>query len=166
MSLALSRMERNNFEFLDALGRRPLLTAMNGAVGYRERTGLDMPYQPDFIEYENIFQTWGTVNAFDALSAGPAQRDYSDGQVLAELSAYPLDANLNYLNGWLRANGLTPFATKRLASPRDWALCQPWPIRAWTSTGPSTCGVSARSGRHRLMRSAATWSWRCATFRP
>ena len=122
LSLDLSRLQRDNFEFLDALGRRPLRDAINGAVGYKQRTGVDMPYQPDFVGYENTFQTWGTINAFDALSAGPTQRDYSDGQVLTELNAYPLDANLNYLNGWLQAHGMTPFAAKRLASPRDWAF--------------------------------------------
>jgi hypothetical protein len=32
------------------------------------------------VDCENTFQTWGTINAFDALSAGPAQRDYSDAE--------------------------------------------------------------------------------------
>jgi hypothetical protein len=135
LGITLDRMERNNFEYFDTLGRRPLREAMNGALGYYERTGLDMPYQPDFVSYENVFHTWGTINAFDPLSAGPTERNYSDEQVLAELSAAPLDANLNYLNGWLIAHGLTPFATKRLPSPRDWAfasrayadLGQDWP---------------------------------------
>ena len=131
LSLDLSRLERNNFAYLDALGRRPLRDAINGAVGYKQRTGADMPYQPDFVGYENTFQTWGTLNAFDALSAGPAQRDYGDGQVLAELSAAPLDANLNYLNGWLSAHGMPPFASKRLASPRDWAFAS----RAYADIG-------------------------------
>jgi hypothetical protein len=135
LSMALNRMERNNTEYLDALGRRPLSEAINGALGYRERTGVAMLYQPDFVNYENFFHTWGTINAFDSLSAGPSQRDYSDGQVLAELSAAPLDANLNYLNGWLQAHGLQPFTNHRLPSPRDWAfasrayaqLGQDWP---------------------------------------
>lgn len=120
LDLRLSRMERNSFEFLDAVGRRPLLNAINGAIGYKERTGLDMPYQPQFVTFENDFHTWGTINAYDALSAGPTQRDYRDSQVLAELEAYPLDANLNYLNGWLLAHGMPPFANKRLPGSRDW----------------------------------------------
>lgn len=120
LDMRLSRLERNNYEFLDALGRRPLVDAINGGIGYRRRTGLAMPYQPEFVTYENTFHTWGTANAFDALSAGPTQRDYRDSQVLSELNAYPLDANLNYLNGWLAAKGLPTFASKRLPSPRDW----------------------------------------------
>jgi hypothetical protein len=122
MSLALSRIERNTYEFLDAAHRRPLLTAINGGIDYQARTGAAMPYQPDFVDTENVFQTWGTVHAFDALSAGPTQRNFGDDQVLAELSAYPLDANINYLNGWLVAHGLAPFASNRLANMRDWTF--------------------------------------------
>jgi hypothetical protein len=127
----LSRMERNSFEFLDASSRRPLLNAINGGLGYRERTGRDMPYQPDFVQYENDFHSWGTLFAFDPLSAGPTQRDYSDTAVLAELSAYPLDVNINYLNGWLVAHGHQPFANKRLPGPRDWLFAS----RAYAQLG-------------------------------
>lgn len=131
LSLALNRMERNNFEYLDALGRRPLREAINGALGYQPRTGLEMPYQPEFVTYENTFHSWGTLNAFDALSAGPTERDYSDAAVLAELSAAPLDANLNYLNGWLVAHGMQPFANRRLAGLRDWTFAS----RAYADLG-------------------------------
>jgi hypothetical protein len=131
LSISLNRLERNNAEYFDALGRRPLREAFNGAIGYQERTGLEMPYQPDFVNYENVFHTWATINAFDPISAGPTQRDYSDGQVFAELSAAPLDANLNYLNGWLQAHGMQPFATSRLPSPRDWAFAS----RAYAQLG-------------------------------
>jgi hypothetical protein len=122
IDLALSRIERNNFEFLDAGFRRPLLNTINSAIGYRKRTGLEMPYQPDFVANEVAFQTWGAVTAFDPLSTGPTQRDFRDSQVLAELKAYPLDVNVNYLNGWLVAHGLAPFANEWLASPRDWVF--------------------------------------------
>lgn len=122
IDLTLSRIERNNFEFLDAANRRPLLNTINAAIGYRKRTGLEMPYQPDFVANETAFQTWGTVTAFDPLSAGPTQRDFRDSQVLAELRAYPLDVNINYLNGWLLTHGLGTFANERLASPRDWVF--------------------------------------------
>lgn len=131
LGISLNRLERNNTEYFDTLGRRPLREAINGAIGYQERTGLEMPYQPDFVNYENLFHTWATINAFDPLSAGPTQRDYSDGQVFAELSAAPLDANVNYLNGWLQAHGMQPFATRRLPSPRDWAFAS----RAYADLG-------------------------------
>lgn len=128
LDLKLSRIERNNFEFLDALGRRPLLEAINGSLGYQQRTGVPMPYQPEFVSFENVLHGWATIHAFDALAAGPTQRDTSDGQVLAELNAYPLDSNINYLNGWLTAHGLPAIADERLASPRDWLFAN----RAYT----------------------------------
>ena len=131
IELTLSRIERNNYEFLNVGFRRPLLDAINGAIDYEARTGAVMPYQPDFVNNENVFQSWGTIHAFDALSAGPIQRNFGDGQVLAELNAFPLDANINYLNGWLIAHGLTPFAAERLANPRDWTFAS----RAYAQMG-------------------------------
>ncbi|MCB0188490.1 MAG: hypothetical protein KDE31_29670, partial [Caldilineaceae bacterium] len=120
LDLKLSRIERNNFEFLNALGRRPLIDAINGGLGYQERTGQPMPFQPEFVEFENTVHSWGTIHAFDPLNAGPTQRDYSDAQMLAELSAYPMDANINYINGWLLTHGMPGIANSRLPSPRDW----------------------------------------------
>ncbi|MEZ4864254.1 MAG: hypothetical protein R3C14_23275 [Caldilineaceae bacterium] len=128
LDLKLSRIERNNFEFLNALGRRPLLEAINGGLGYQQRTGQPMPYQPDFVTFENTLHTWATIHAFDPLNAGPTQRDFSDGQTLAELNAYPFDANINYINGWLAAHGLPGITNKRLPSPRDWLFAS----RAYT----------------------------------
>ncbi|MFN8442456.1 MAG: hypothetical protein U0175_16895 [Caldilineaceae bacterium] len=128
LDLKLSRIERNNFEFLNTLGRRPLLEAINGGLGYLERTGQSMPYQPDFVNFENTLHSWATIHAFDPLNAGPTQRDYSDAQTLSELNAYPFDANINYINGWLVAHGLAPIANKRLPSPRDWLFA----ARAYT----------------------------------
>jgi tetrahydromethanopterin S-methyltransferase subunit G len=120
LDLKLSRIERNNFELLNALGRRPLLDAVNGGLSYQERTGQPMPYQPEFVSFENALHGWGAIHAFDAVNAGPTQRDYSDAATLAELNAYPIDANINYINGWLQARGLPAISTKRLPSPRDW----------------------------------------------
>jgi hypothetical protein len=131
LDLQLSRIERNNFELINALGRRPLLEAINGGLGYEERTGASMPYQPDFVAFENTLNSWATLHAFDPVNAGPTQRDYSDSQVLAELSAYPLDSNLNYLNGWMMAHGLLPISNKPLPSPRDWLFAS----RAYTQLG-------------------------------
>ncbi|MEZ4706146.1 MAG: hypothetical protein R3A44_03010 [Caldilineaceae bacterium] len=128
LDLKLSRIERNNFEFLNALGRRPLLEAINGGLGYAERTGQPMPFQPEFVDFENTLHSWGTIHAYDPLNAGPTQRDYSDAQMLSELNAYPMDANINYINGWLLAHGLPGIANSRLPSPRDWLFAS----RAYT----------------------------------
>jgi hypothetical protein len=90
-----------------------------------------MPFQPDFIHFENQLHSWAAIHAFDPLNAGPTQRDYSDAGMLAELNAYPLDANINYLNGWLVTRGLPAIADKRLPSPRDWLFAS----RAYTQLG-------------------------------
>ena len=42
-----------------------------------------------------------------------------------------MDANLNYLNGWLQANGYPAISNKRLPSPRDWLFA----TRAYTQLG-------------------------------
>jgi hypothetical protein len=120
LSVSLQRIEQNNFVFLDSLGRRPLLSAINGSLGYRERTGRPMPYEPSFVDAENPFYTWGTSTVYDALAAGPQQRDFRDSQVFDELEALPLDSNLNYLNGWLQANGHPALSAKGLPGMRDW----------------------------------------------
>jgi hypothetical protein len=90
-----------------------------------------MPYQPDFVGFENVLHSWATVHSFDPLNAGPVQRDYSDAQALAELTAYPLDSNINYLNGWLVVHNLPAIADDRLASPRDWLFAS----RAYAQLG-------------------------------
>ena len=131
LDLRLSQFERNNFELLNVLGRRPLLDAINSGLDYQRVTGTPMPFQPEFVGFERSFHTWGTVHAFDPLNTGPSQRDFSDGALYHELTTYPLDTNLNYLNGWLVAHGLTPIATGMLPSPRDWLLAS----RAYTQLG-------------------------------
>jgi hypothetical protein len=108
-----------------------LLTTINGALGYRERTGNPLPYEPAFVDAENVFFTWGATTAFDALAAGPQQRDYRDSQVYDELESLPLDANLNYLNGWLPANGHPTLSGKRLPGMRDWLFA----MRAYATLG-------------------------------
>lgn len=131
LDLRLSQFERNNFELLNVLGRRPLLDAINAGLDYQRITGTSMPFQPEFVGFERTFHTWGTVHAFDPLNTGPSQRDYSDAALYHELTTYPLDTNLNYLNGWLAAHGRTPIASGMLASPRDWLLAS----RAYTQLG-------------------------------
>jgi len=131
LDLRLSQVERNNFELLNVLGRRPLLDAINAGLDYQRVTGSPMPFQPEFVGFERTFHTWGTVHAFDPLNTGPSQRDYGDGDLLRELTTYPLDANLNYLNGWLVAHGRPALASGMLPSPRDWLLAS----RAYTQLG-------------------------------
>ncbi len=146
LSASLHRIEQNNHAFLDSLGRRPLLTTINGSLGYRERTGNPMPYEPAFVDAENVFFTWGATTSFDALAAGPQQRDYRDSQVFDELESLPLDSNLNYLNGWLLANGHPAISSKRLPGLRDWLFA----ARAYATLGLENPGHLSRINRGRI----------------
>jgi hypothetical protein len=122
VELALYQLEARNHEIMVAAARRDLLMAINGAIGYKERTGLDMPYQPDYVTYENLFHSWAAIHAFDALSTGPTKRSYTDADVLRELRTYPLDVNLNYLNTWLGVHGRPALAQNLLPNPSIWGL--------------------------------------------
>lgn len=146
LSTDLHRIELNNVAFLDSLGRRPLLNTINGALGYRVRTGNPMPYEPAFVDAENVFYTWGATTAFDALAAGPQQRDYRDSQVFDELESLPLDSNLNYLNGWLLANGHPAMSSKRLPGMRDWLFA----VRAYATLGLENPDHLSRINRSRI----------------
>ncbi len=119
VDVKLSRMERNNFELINAVARRELVEVVNLGLGYQKRTGQPMPFTPNFDSFANKLYTWVTNNAYDAGSIGPSQRDYSDVAVFNELNAYPIDANLNYLNGWLITHGLPAISNKQLPNPRD-----------------------------------------------
>lgn len=118
----LNRMERNMQECFDAEHRKDFMEAINGAIDYKERTSIDMPYS-EFVNYENKFHAWGTIFSFDPINAGPMRSSYSDDMVKQELD-YPIDYNINYLVGWLNSKDILPFfdPDSRLPSPRDWSL--------------------------------------------
>lgn len=120
----IDRLEKNLYSFLNAGFRRDLKEAINGAIDYRQRTGVQMSYAPEYVNYENKFYTWATSNASDELQAGANNRSFTDDKLLAELSGQPLESNINYLAQLvpLRFVGVPTFANTRLANPRDWAV--------------------------------------------
>lgn len=118
----LDRMEKETYTYFTTVEREPLLEAINGGLGYSERTGTVMLYTPDYAGYENVFQTWATIHAFNPLNAGPQTRNYSDAGVAVELDRFPLDVNINYLNGWLAARNLPLLSSSRLPGMSTWAL--------------------------------------------
>ncbi|MCE7988847.1 MAG: hypothetical protein DYG89_47435 [Caldilinea sp. CFX5] len=130
LDVKLSRIERNNFDLINAVSRRPLLEAVNGGLGYRQRTGQPMT-QVQFAQFENQFHSWATLHAFDPGNVGPTQRDYGDAALLNELTTYPIDANLNYINGWLVTHGFPAISSKPLPSPRAIGCWQAAPTRSW-----------------------------------
>ena len=65
----LQRLTTNVHAFLEAANRRDLVEAINGSLGFRERTGEDLSLS-DFRAAENEFFSWGNDHAKDELQAG------------------------------------------------------------------------------------------------
>lgn len=118
----LQRLNRNIHAFLEAAHRRELVEAINGFLGYRERTGTDLSPQ-DFHMAENEFFSWGNDHAKDTLQAGPEDRSFSDENLLEELTALPLATNVNYLRRFPAERlNLSELSPVRLANPLDWIV--------------------------------------------
>jgi hypothetical protein len=118
---SIDRFGGNLFELVADQEGRKLWLESDRALGYRDRTGGDMPYQPTYVDHESFFFSWATAFAFDSIAAGPSQRSYKPEEIATELRN-PLDEkNLNYLAEVARQLGV-PFTGARMPSPRQWAL--------------------------------------------
>lgn len=123
----LNRVERNIYDWIEEEGKRPLKLGINEAIGYKERFGVDMPYQPDYIRYERLFHIWATIISKDQVEAMPNNRNYDDSKIYDELN-FPLEANINYLaqfparNPDLKNLGLKPLSNIVLANPHVWGV--------------------------------------------
>jgi hypothetical protein len=135
----LSRLERNVYIFMSALSHQPLMASITGNLRYRERTQVDMPYIPTYENAENDFYVWARELSKDDLLGGPQQRSFSDDSLLAELTAFPLATNINYLSQFPQVRlGLPALSTTRLSNPLDWGvaaesyaqLSEEWPEHA------------------------------------
>jgi hypothetical protein len=119
----LNRVQRNIYAFLEDGFRMELREAINGCLRYRERAGVDMPYQLMFLNgCENVFQTWATEHAANQLYAGPDVRDFRDSALFTELE-FPLAFNINYFAAFpAQVLGLLPLSFSRLPNPLDLAM--------------------------------------------
>jgi hypothetical protein len=135
----LSRLERNMYAFMSALSHEPLLISIAGNLRYRERTGVDMPYTPTFVDAENDFYVWAHDLSKDEILGGPLQRSFSDAALLDELTTLPLATNINYLSQLPQVRfGLPALSNARLSNPLDWGvasesysqLSEEWPPHA------------------------------------
>src|SRR4029450_13537524 len=82
----LGRLERNIYAFMSALSHEPLLISIAGNLRYRQLTGVDMPYQPTFVDAEADFYAWAHDLSRDEILGGPLQRSFSDASLLTELT--------------------------------------------------------------------------------
>jgi len=122
----LHRLERELYDYLNAGFRRDLVLVINGALGYEAIYGNPMDY-PIYTQIpdgpENTFYTWAFSNAKDPLSS-PATftpADLTDGALLTQLNARPLESGLNYLNQYLSNRfTLPPLGPTPVPNPRDW----------------------------------------------
>lgn len=125
LQVDLYRIERGVYAFLDATSRRDLAEQINLIVDYHNTYG-QLLLGDRFITAENKFQTWATINAKDEASSGSGGRGYSDSDVYAELTARPLEGNLNWLVQFLTTRfsplGVPNFTSVRLANPHDWSV--------------------------------------------
>ncbi|WP_437729207.1 hypothetical protein [Sorangium sp. So ce861] len=135
----LHRLDRNLYAFLDAAERQPLVEGIAGFLNYQERTGLEMPYSPTFLDGENRFYTWSYFTSKDAIQAGPTSRSFEDAQIATELGNYPLATNINYLSELSAVKfGLSRLSPERLSNPVTWMtaaesyaqLGEEWPEHA------------------------------------
>lgn len=118
----LQRLATDVHAFLEADGRRPLIEAVNGFLGFRERTGTELSLD-DFREAENLFFSWGNDHAKDVLQAGPVDRAFSDDAIADEVTRFPLATNINYLREFPAERlGRPPLSAARLANPFDWIV--------------------------------------------
>ncbi len=101
--------------------RRPLWNRIDEALGYAERTGRPLS-KADYLAADSAFYTWSTRHAFDQASTGPRVRDYHLDRIGPELSAYPLDVNINYLAALPAVLSLSPLSGQALPNPHDWVL--------------------------------------------
>ena len=117
---AVHRIEADMTRYLQDNARVELLEAINGALGFKQRTGQDMTFD-QYTTWENIFYTWAVTVSKDSTEAdtGLATGDIDADANLADRS---LDSNINYVNQLLAALGLPRFGDGSvLPNPRTYA---------------------------------------------
>lgn len=136
----LSNFQSCVFQQMSDLARIDLEVAMNG-LRYEASKHDYLRYSltPSYLNYLPTFHTWAQTISKDSTQAGPLARDYSDAGIMGELNTLPLEYNINYLSGLLKAKwGLGPLSASRLGNPVVWAdtsraymqLNREWPWHA------------------------------------
>lgn len=101
--------------------RRPFWSTVDSALGYQRRTGKQLP-MADYTAADSAFYTFATHDAYDQAATGPANRDYSEQNIAAEVNKYPLASNVNYLAQLPAVWGLPALTVAPLPNPEDWYL--------------------------------------------
>lgn len=120
---AMERMEQRLYGALKDASDRDLHTAINTAIGWRDRSVDGAPMaNGTFLQYAGLFHSWTQTSALDQVALVPDPRAYDDDSLVAEV-AHPLDRNVDYLRQFgAQRFGLAPLGNDRVPNPRDWAV--------------------------------------------
>ena len=84
----LQRLATDVHAFLEAANRRDLIETINGFLGFRERTGEDLPPE-DFRTARTSSSAGATTTRRMCCRPARGPRDFTDPQLLTEITALP-----------------------------------------------------------------------------
>lgn len=101
---ALHQFEAEMTRYLQDMSRVELYEAINGAVGYRQRTGTAMSYD-QYVAWENVFYTWAVAVSKNSVEADTGLPT-GNADAAAILASRTADSVVNYMNALLQVRGL------------------------------------------------------------
>lgn len=118
----LNRVEQNLFIYMSDVQLDRYRNAINGGLGFYDKFGVTMAYNPQYLFYENEFHFWATQVSKTALRSNPgASANFADDNILPQLSNHSLLSNINYLRQFPSAKfGLPALTGAPLANAEDW----------------------------------------------
>jgi len=127
LSVAVTRLESNVFQYVTALGQRNLNLDTVACLNRDRLRGRGFAFtQGEFDACVDRFFSHATFNSRDVLATGGPNRDYSDTALSTELERLPVEANINFLIQFVvrrfADTGLETFATGRVPNPLEWSL--------------------------------------------
>ncbi len=122
----LDRIESENFADFSALQNYNIIQDINGDLLYEVQFPSRPPIsETTYEEVENTFYGYATSLAQNSISSPStfAAEDFKGSAVQTQLAAYPLDANLNYIQQFLSTLGQSTGGTPPpLANPQEWFI--------------------------------------------
>jgi len=153
----LNRFEQNLYGILADGFNFPFVADMETALGYRDRTGVDLNYD-QFNSYEGGFYSSVVNDSASSVYAGsdtPLPYDVTGADQLAN---YPLGYEINQLRTFPTTIGQAALGTLRTANPTTWALNadvyaqfareNPWYGAKILSTTPTRVGDVLNAGQN------------------
>jgi hypothetical protein len=144
--LLLTRLGQSVHKGLQDGFRHDFRTALNSALGYRERNGVDMSLE-EFSRWEGELYTWAVDEAHNENEQPVAGRGYTDDLVLGELTSHPVEENVGYLSNWLRRRAALPeLVDAPVPNPVTWSICA-WAYAQLLGENPGLARSAAYADR-------------------